>query len=165
MAQRRCCTVRYSSDFDADSSSIEITKKSTPQPPSIYSVEFFSTFKGWCTKDTENYVKLTWHWKKKTFFSFLVNFPYRFKTNHGWNKPRHSDTYLRAFFVTAIFGGRLLITFTSVDIVYMGTSFLWIWVLSFSHILFSTIFMPVFTKTLILLFQKYCQWKVFECNL
>ena len=36
------------------------------------------------------------------------------KGKHGWNMPRRQDTYLRAFYVGAILGGHLLITYTTV---------------------------------------------------
>ena len=88
--------------------------KPTIHPPSWWSAWTFSTFKGICTKYTENCVKRDWHWRKQTLLYLLLYFPCRFETKYESNIHRYQDTYLRAFTIVAILGRRLLSTYTTV---------------------------------------------------
>ena len=89
--------------------------KPTIHPPSWWSAWTFSTFKGMCTKYTENCVKRDWHWRKQTLFYLLLYFLCRFETKYESNIHRYQDTSLRAFTIVAILGRRLLSTYTTVS--------------------------------------------------
>ena len=92
--------------------------KPTIHPPSWWSAWTLSTFKGICTKYTENCVKRDWHRRKQTLFYLLLYFLCRFETKYESNIHRYQDTYLRAFTIVAILGRRLLSTYTTVVLWY-----------------------------------------------
>ena len=96
--------------------------KPTIHPPSWWSAWTFSTFKGICTKYTENRGNRDWHWRKQTLFYLWLYFPCRFETKYESNIHRYQDTYLRAFTIVAILVRRLLSTYTTVILYYRSSS-------------------------------------------